>query len=49
MMGVVCDAAHKPLIYDHNNKNYTIKDGIMICKNKRVFDVVEDRLTKNTG
>lgn len=24
MMGVVCDANHKPLIYDHNKTNFTI-------------------------
>lgn len=37
MMGVVCDANSKPLIYDHNTTNFTIEEGIVICKNMKVF------------
>ena len=36
MMGVVCDADHKPLYYDHNAKDFTIPNGILVAKNKSV-------------
>jgi len=44
MMGVVCDANHKPLIYDHTLEDYTINEGIVVAKNKIVFDVANERL-----
>jgi 3'-phosphoadenosine 5'-phosphosulfate (PAPS) 3'-phosphatase len=34
MMGVVCDANSKPLIYDPSKTDKTIREGIMIFKNK---------------
>lgn len=49
MMGVVCDANHKPLEYDHTADDYTIRQGIVISKNKKVFDTVTDRLLTETG
>ena len=49
MMGVVCDANHKPLEYDHTATDFTIKQGIVISKNKKVFDTAIDRLVSNTG
>lgn len=49
MMGVVCDANHKPLIYDHTLADYTIQQGIMVAKNKKAFDVANERLIQNTG
>ncbi len=39
MMGIVCDSDHKPLIYDHTLKDYTITNGIFVSKNKTVFDL----------
>ena len=49
MMGVICDANHKPLIYDHTKDDFTIQEGIVISKNKKVFDTAEERLLQNTN
>lgn len=49
MMGVVCDANHKPLEYDHTADDFTINQGIVISKNKKVFDTAIDRLVQETG
>jgi len=49
MMGVVCDANHKPLIYDHEAKDYTIQEGIVVAKNKKVFDTAIERIKQNTS
>lgn len=49
MMGVVCDANHKPLEYDHTADDFTIDQGIVISKNKKVFDTAIERLVSNTG
>lgn len=40
MMGVVCDANQKPIVYDHTSKNFTIQNGIVIAKNKTVIDLI---------
>lgn len=48
-MGIVCDAANKPILYDHSADNFTITEGIMISKNKTVFDTAQERLYANTG
>ena len=49
MMGVVCDASNKPLVYDETASDYTIQEGIVISKNKKVFDTAQERLLQNTG
>lgn len=49
MMGIVCDSDHKPLYYDDKAKDYTIKNGIIVAKNKTVFDLTNHRLIENTG
>ena len=49
MMGVVCDANYKPLEYDHTATDFTIKQGIVVSKNKKVFDTAIERLVTNTG
>ena len=49
MMGVVCDANQRPLLYDHTRNNFTTMDGIVIAKNKTVLETVQKRLIKNTG
>lgn len=49
MMGIVCDSDHKPLFYDHTAKDFTIQNGIMVSKNKTVFDLTNERLMQNTG
>jgi fructose-1,6-bisphosphatase/inositol monophosphatase family enzyme len=38
-MGIVTNANSRPLIYDHTKSNYTIRDGIIVAKNKKVYDV----------
>ena len=38
-MGIVTDAFSKPLMYDHNSDDYTIKKGIIVAKNKKVYDL----------
>jgi len=49
MMGVVCDAYHKPIIYDHTLEDFTIPNGMIIAKNKKVFDTINERLISSTG
>lgn len=49
MMGVVCDANQRPLVYDHTKKNFTIMEGIVIAKNKTVLETCQKRLLENTG
>lgn len=43
-MGVVTDANSKPLIYDHTKDNFTIKEGIIVAKNKKVYDLAKHRI-----
>ena len=43
-MGIVTDANSRPLIYDHNKDNFTIREGIIVAKNKKVFDVAKERI-----
>lgn len=38
--GIVSDAYNRPLSYD-SNKSYTLKDGILAAKNKRVYEVCQ--------
>lgn len=40
-MGLVSDAYRNPLIYDHTKKDFTIREGIIVCKNRKVYDVVQ--------
>ena len=49
MMGVVCNASGKPLIYDHTASDFTINEGIVISKNKKVYDCANQRLLEKTG
>ncbi len=43
-MGIVSDANSKPLIYDHTKDNFTIREGIIVAKNKKVFSLCKDRI-----
>ena len=43
-MGIVTDANSRPLIYDHTKDNFTIREGIIVAKNKKVFDVAKERI-----
>ena len=49
-MGIVTDANSKPLIYDNTKKdNYTMKQGIIVAKNRKVYDVCKHRITEELG
>ena len=39
-MGICTDANGKALLYDHNQTDYTVKEGIIIAKNLKVFNLV---------
>lgn len=38
-MGIVTDANRKPIIYDHTKSNFTIREGIVVAKNQKVYEV----------
>ena len=48
-MGIVTDANSRPLIYDHTKDNFTIREGIIVAKNKKVFDVCKKRIETAMG
>lgn len=48
-MGIVTDANQRPLIYDHNKTNFTIREGIIIAKNKKVYDICKKRISESLG
>jgi len=48
-MGLVTDANSRPLIYDHTKENFTIREGIIVAKNKKVFDVCKQRIEDTLG
>jgi hypothetical protein len=48
-MGIVTDAYQRPLIYDHTKSNFTIREGIIVAKNKKVYDVCQNRITNGLG
>ena len=48
-MGICTDARGKALIYDHNLTDYTIKEGIIIAKNMKVYNLARQRCMENLG
>ena len=48
-MGLVTDANSRPLIYDHTKDNFTIREGIIVAKNKKVYDVCKNRIEQTLG
>lgn len=48
-MGIVTNAKSRPLIYDHTKSNFTIREGIIVAKNKKVFDVCQNRIESTMG
>ena len=48
-MGIVTDANSRPIIYDHTKENFTIREGIIVAKNKKVYDVLHKRVSQNLG
>ena len=49
MKAIVCDSDHKPLIYNSKATDYTIANGIFVCKNRKVFDICNQRMIENSG
>lgn len=49
MMGIVTDANKNPIIFDHTKTNFTIKEGIMIAKNKKVYEICHKRVEDEMG
>jgi hypothetical protein len=48
-MGIVTDANRRPLIYDHTKDNFTIREGIIAAKNKKVYEICEERIKRRLG
>lgn len=48
-MGIVTDALGQPLIYNDKKENHTIREGIIVAKNKKVFDLCKDRIETTLG
>jgi hypothetical protein len=48
-MGIVTDANRRPLIYDHTKDNFTIREGILTAKNKKVYEICENRIRRTLG
>jgi len=49
MMGLCISAKNTPHVYDADADDYTVPDGIIVAKNKKVFDTMKHRLMKATG
>jgi hypothetical protein len=43
-MGIVTDANRMPLIYDDTKDNFTLREGIIVAKNKKVYEICENRI-----
>ena len=37
------------MIYDHTKENFTIREGIIVAKNKKVYDVCNERIESCLG
>lgn len=48
-MGIVTDAHSRPLIYDHTKPDFTIREGIIVAKNKKAYDVCAKRIIEGLG
>lgn len=48
-MGIVTDSHSRQLIYDHTKPSYTIREGIIVAKNKKVYDVCQKRVIESLG
>lgn len=48
-MGIVTDANSKPIVYNEEAKSYTIREGIFIAKNRKVYDVCRNRVQSALG
>lgn len=48
-MGIVTDAHSRPLIYDHTKPDFTIREGIIVAKNKKCYDVCAKRVIEGLG
>jgi len=48
-MGVLTDAAGKPIFYDESIQDYTPRNGIVAAKNLRTYNTMKERIEKNSG
>ena len=48
-MGIVTDANQNPILYDPTSTNFTIKEGIVVAKNTKVYQLCQSRIYKNLG
>lgn len=49
MMGVVTNAYKKPIKYNPTKGNFTIREGIIVAKNKKVYDIAVNRIEEGMG
>lgn len=47
--GLVTDAFKRPLFYDHEKTHHTLMNGILAAKNKRYYDVCQERIETEVG
>ena len=47
--GIVSDARRRPLFYDDQAKQHTMRGGIVAARNKRVFEICEEGIEDVTG
>jgi len=48
-MGVLTDASGNAIFYDESLEDYTPRNGIIACKNLRTYNIMKERIEKNTG
>jgi len=48
-MGIVTDASGNAIFYEDIEGSYTIREGILAAKNKKVYDVATKRIEKGVG
>lgn len=46
-MGIVTDAYQRPILYDHQKSSFTIREGIIVAKNKKVYDICKNRIQEH--
>jgi hypothetical protein len=42
--GVATDKDGEPLLYDHKQEDFTIKNGFIMASNKSIYDLCNERL-----
>lgn len=47
--GIVTDAFKRPIYYNHEANHHTLKNGIIASKNKRLYEVCDERIEAEVG